>query len=1091
MRRVLTIGTKRLEIFRRSDLRPTDNPINFKDAAEARQYLRILARDPNTMTTLRRVMAGVPGIAAAGATDAQILTWLSERLHRKQIYLVDKGIAHGPAVAADEEKEEKQEAPKPEPVKKKIFDLKLISVTPHFAPGEFIYINGDTSNQSAGETCSIQYQVIDPDATATKGTLEILRKNGGAVLHKVDLTKAQYSHGKHSFEWDGKCSAGPSTYPYAHLLHSPYTVRVTVNGLSEKKVTGETAVLLEELIIQRGHYRIDEIEPAADSDAYYQYRLTQMGYHVGAVDGDVGSNSQRAIRNFQRSTGYLRVNGRLDKYTKACIDHTAPSGTGTDHYQWILNYVGFRCGRCDGSIGDKTRRAIRRYKTVRGIAPINDTLDATTKGRLDGEALAAMPKRVILEGDDAHNDVSKNPFPATGATKKCWVDGDSCWSPDFMPAGKWNREQSRLIRPSFPVIARPLVKTKAGGKAHAPQGTGKVRVEFSVATTAPPADLGVPNTTARAFVQRVLNLDGGNAATGHHLHQLRGGVRTATDPGVFRTGKSLKPYDVSRSGTVFRCDCDLFWNERQGTAGVFFRPSTIGGDRFALVAKIANNGFDTPPAAEVKAETGNFIIWRRYRIAKRWLMGYVNQPHDCQVAKLGIQPWYEPCFLEFVDVAAPNPTMLVSGVPANQATRTGGDEIVDLEIYRTVLRAAGYRPAALPDAQINARYADTGLYALTPATAWTGNWGNYHGGVDTEIFRFEVRFMRALRDLSNLEAPEGVVTLIINRNAPLPGTLNIPPVPPPLPGGAGGWWWSIFPTERTVMLLQNADDFLVTAPVSQTGVLANAETLTFANTGEFFGIPVANRRITFAAGSTQAQVEAAIDAHATIGQHVDADTVDLDAANAASPEWVSLRARCDFTVTSDQAAAANSTGLGNAALVAASRRAVAGTSQTAALTAQEVLQFTERGVFQGVTAAASRRITLAAGLTQAQVVAAINAHANIGPRILASVHNGNLVLTAKGQYTVTSSQAQGATSTGVGTQSIREGGAGETMAHEVGHALYMRHASTTNGQNADNEDEHNQVEWQDCNMSYINMDHFCGKCVLKLRGCNETTLHAL
>ncbi len=1062
----------------------------FADAAAARRYLDAIARDAGARAVLRQALSEAPGINTQGASDDQVLTWLAQRLARGEYLIVDHGeVGAGAGAGGQQQQQQQQQQPAP-PVQPRVFDLLLVSVSPHFAPGETIYVDGDTDNSAAGETCTIQYRVIDPSTTATSGTLEILRTRNNRVLHRVDLTAAQYRDGRHTFEWDGRCNRGPATYPFVHLLHSPYTVRITVNGLSQKQVTGETAVLLEELTLERGKYTINEVAPLEGTNAHYQYQLTQMGYHLGAIDGGIGSSSRRAIRALQRSTGYLRVNGRLDDFTKAAIDHTAPSGTGTAHYQWILNFLGFRCGRPDGTIGAGTRRAIRRYKTVRTMAPIDENLDDAIKQRLDAEALNAIPRRTVLQGDDAHADVADNPLPAAGATKKIWIDCDGCWSPDGMPAGKWRRERDRLIRPQLPVIARPLVKRKAGGKAHAPQATGAVRVEFTVDTTAPPADHGVPHATARAFVQRVITLDGGTNATGHHLHRRRGGVRTASNPGVFRTGRSLEPYNVSRSGTRHRCDCSLLWNEhRQGTAGVWFRPSTIGGDRFSLIATVANRGFDTPPPATVNKQTGTFVIWRRYRLGKRWLMGYVTQPHHVQNPKMSIQPYYSSCFIEFVDFQAPNPTMLVGATPANQVTRTGGDEIVDLGLYRAVLRAAGYNAAQLSDAQITARYNASRLYALTPAATWNNNWTQYRRRVSDEIDRYETRLMRSLRDLSGLESPEGVVCLVIARTAPAPNTHQIPPGHN-APAASRGWSWSVFSAHRTVILLQNADDFESTAPLAQTGTLANAETLTFANSGEFLGVPAASRQITFAAGNTQAQVVAAIGAHATISQHVSADTVDLDAANAASPEWFRLTADRLFDVNSDKAAAATSTGLGTAHLVANNRgRVIAGTAQTGPLAAQEVLTFVAWGVFGGL--AADPTITLAAGLTQAQVVSAINADAAVSARLLATVHNGRLLLTAKGQYTMTSNRAGAATSSGMGTVAIREGGIAETMAHEVGHALYMRHASTTNGQNADNPREHNRPEWQICNMSYINMDHFCGKCVLKLRGANETTLRNL
>ena len=1083
MRRAITTGTRRLEFLLPAERRADDSPRTFRDAAEARQFLLGLAREPAARATLRRALADTPGANTAGATDEQVLTWLADRLARRQVLVMDSGVVRDTSAGAGAAAEQPQQQADTEPARQRAFDLQLVSVTPHFAPGETIYIDGDPRRASGGESCTIQYRVIDPGGSATRGTLEILRKEGGTLLHRVDLTSSQYNHGSHTIEWNGRCNRGPTTYPFVHLLHSPYTVRVTVNGLSEKKVSGQTAVLLDGLVIQRGGYTLDGVAPAEGSDKHYQYTLAQLGFHPGAVDGDIGSMSQRAIRNFQRSTGYLQVNGRLDDYTKAALDHTAPAGTGTDHYQFILNYLGFRCGHPVGSINDATRLAVRRYKTVRGISPIDETLDAATKTRLDAETLGAIPKRAILEGDEAHTDVADNPYPAAGAQKKVWVDCDSCWSPDGMPSGKWQRERDNLIRPNFPLIARPLVRRKAGGKAHAPQATGAVRIEFTVATTAPPADLGVQHTTARAFVQRVMNLDGSTSSTGHHLHRNRGGIRSSSDPGCFRAGRSLEPYNVSRSGNKHRCNCELYWHDRQGTAGVFFRPSTIGGDRFSVVARVSSSGFDTPPASEVSQQTGTFIIWRRYRLSKRWFMGYVSLPHAVQRARMGMQPYYDPCFLEFVDIKPPSPTMLVHNTPANQQTRTAGDEIVDKELYRHLLRQAGYRASVLPDSQINTRYDDQRLYPLTPAAAWPQNWSNYQTQINNEIVRFETRLMGTLRELSALEAPEGVVLLLIAHNAPYANTHQIPPghnAP-----SSAVWIWSIFATERGVILKQSGDDFEGAAPVAQTAALAREETLEFADHGDFAGIPLANRRITFAAGTTQDQVIEQINSHEVICEHVSAGKRD---GTVAGRQWLELEHMGNFEVKSDRAAAADSSGIGTTAVTNEFRHATAGTPQTQPLATAEVLEFSGWGAFGGVTNVAHRRVTLAAGSTQAQVAAAINSHPTVGIRMLAQMHEDKLVLSALGHYRLTSDVAAAATSTGLGSVPLGEGGQGETVAHEVGHALWLRHATTKTGRKADYPREHNRPEWQICNMSYINQDHFCGKCVLKLRGANETTL---
>jgi hypothetical protein len=67
---------------------------------------------------------------------------------------------------------------------------------------------------------------------------------------------------------------------------------------------------------------------------------------------------------------------------------------------------------------------------------------------------------------------------------------------------------------------------------------------------------------------------------------------------------------------------------------------------------------------------------------------------------------------------------------------------------------------------------------------------------------------------------------------------------------------------------------------------------------------------------------------------------------------------------------------------------------------------------------------------------------------------------------------------------------GETLAHEVGRSLWLHHASTTAGKDpaASDQPEHNKAGWATCTMSYISLANFCGICVLKLRGWDETKL---
>src|SRR5690606_40611922 len=63
--------------------------------------------------------------------------------------------------------------------------------------------------------------------------------------------------------------------------------------------------------------------------------------------------------------------------------------------------------------------------------------------------------------------------------------------------------------------------------------------------------------SARAYVDALLNKDGGTDTTGHHAHASRGGVRRGDDPGVFLKGGGLAPHQVQKAGPVYYAECEI------------------------------------------------------------------------------------------------------------------------------------------------------------------------------------------------------------------------------------------------------------------------------------------------------------------------------------------------------------------------------------------------------------------------------------------------------------------------------------------------------------------------------------------------------
>ena len=188
-----------------------------------------------------------------------------------------------------------------------------------------------------------------------------------------------------------------------------------------------------------------------------------------------------------------------------------------------------------------------------------------------------------------------------------------------------------------------------------------------------------------------------------------------------------------------------------------------------------------------------------------------------------------------------------------------------------------------------------------------------------------------------------------------------------------------------------AEPAVVTAATAQTQGLKKAEVLEFEDYGIFTGMTQTQRQISFAQNTTQTQVVNAINADSDISPLV---TASVDGSGQLVLTSVATGSATTFRVFSDQKSASNQTGIGKTSLE--------GT---------------------GVDA-----ITESLGLTQTEVVNAINGDADISPLITASVNgSGELVLTsvatgAAAEFRVQSDVAAANDSTGLGTSPLEDAG---------------------------------------------------------------------
>jgi len=149
-----------------------------------------------------------------------------------------------------------------------------------------------------------------------------------------------------------------------------------------------------------------------------QSELRRRGYDVPAVSGRVDDATRAAIRRYQEERR-LAVDGEATPELLADLRRTAePGGPDTaqiEAAQRALNDRGYDVGQPDGTLGPRSRTAIRTFQADSGLAP-SGMLDADTLQRLGvvagppAESEAEAPRYATVLADDfADGDFTSNP----------------------------------------------------------------------------------------------------------------------------------------------------------------------------------------------------------------------------------------------------------------------------------------------------------------------------------------------------------------------------------------------------------------------------------------------------------------------------------------------------------------------------------------------------------------------------------------------------------------------------------------------------------------------------------------------------------
>lgn len=102
-------------------------------------------------------------------------------------------------------------------------------------------------------------------------------------------------------------------------------------------------------------------------NAHNQKQLKDLGYYDGAIDGDIGDASERAIRNFQQENG-IAVTGKITPETDAqLIRQCSELKNRITAYQKALQRIGEYDGIIDGIHGPKSEQAFLNFFRKSGI----------------------------------------------------------------------------------------------------------------------------------------------------------------------------------------------------------------------------------------------------------------------------------------------------------------------------------------------------------------------------------------------------------------------------------------------------------------------------------------------------------------------------------------------------------------------------------------------------------------------------------------------------------------------------------------------------------------------------------------------------
>jgi peptidoglycan hydrolase-like protein with peptidoglycan-binding domain len=396
--------------------------------------------------------------------------------------------------------------------------------------------------------------------------------------------------GNHSFGdalgWDGKGNIGSWSTLLITPLESPYRVRVEATHAGTLDEF-ELHVLYHSIRIDIGTWTEDGNPPSrlAAPAAWVQYKLNELGYYAGPVDGVVGDQTKRAMRRYLRMTPTMGPNSA-----------TSPNFHTNAQLQNALH-------------------ANNYSRTI--LAP-------------------GLP----LEGATARLYVDQNLF------YEHFADFSSASGVTQMEAANLDRPELPLEVTVLLVGRGDADGTGVG--VSSPDAVGAVRVKWWVHdapedTSTLLASSPACPTRMRAYVNAALaNTRAGSGED--NCPDTHGGARNTgghVNPSYFRIGTQLPPYTSTAVGNVVRTSVHTgIVAGKRGKTGILFRASHIGGDDFRVEARLSFSGLPNKWSLisgheelhgtwedRRRVSTGKMVVWRRMPVA-----GVVDWPASGRAA---------------------------------------------------------------------------------------------------------------------------------------------------------------------------------------------------------------------------------------------------------------------------------------------------------------------------------------------------------------------------------------------------------------------------------------------------------------------------